>query len=148
MSYSPNFRGSQGKGSSRSLSTNFQNASGGTLAQSTPASVNSSGQLVGVDVSSDTSVGAIVGLCGADIPNAATGPVVDSGRLENVVLGFSVGDAIYISKAGFLTNVKPSLGVGGFITGDFIIFVGVVVKNEFNALQKDIQLMIENIGQI
>lgn len=148
MSYSPNFRGNQGKGSSRQLSTNFQNASGGTLIQATPVSVNTSGQLIAMDVSSEAIVSAIVGVCGIDIPNSATGAVVDCGRLENVVLGFSVGDPIWVSKAGFLTNVKPNIGVGGFLAGDFVIFIGVIVKNEFNALQKDIQLMVSITGQL
>lgn len=146
MSYSSAFRGLIGRGSSRQLQTGYQNASGSTLAQATPITINGSSQLVGVDVSSSASANKILGLCSTSIPNSASGEVVDHGRLENVSVGFSVGDALYVSKAGFLTNVVPSVGVGGFVAGDWVVFVGVVVKNEFNNLQLDIVISIQVRG--
>lgn len=152
MSYSPIYRGSTNSAtsrSSRSLSTNYQNGSGGTLIQCTPVACNASGQLIAVDPSNEATIMQFIGVCGESIPNAASGSVYDGGRLENVSIGFSVGDAIYLSKAGFLTNVKPSEGVGGFVSGDFVVFIGLVVKNEFNALQKDLKLMIDTkIGRL
>ncbi len=152
MSYSPLFRGSTSAGSSRSsrsLSTNFQNGSGGMLIQCTPVAMNASGQLIAVDPSDESTILQFLGVCGEDIPNAASGSVYDGGRLENISIGFSVGDALYLSKAGFLTSTKPSEGVGGFVSGDFVVFIGLVVKNEFNPLQKDLKLMIDTkIGQL
>jgi len=148
MTYSPNFRGSESKGSSRQLITNFQNGTISTLSKGTPVSVNTSSQLVAVNVSSETSVQALVGLTGQDIPSAATGSVIYSGRLEDITTSYVAGDALYISKTGNLTNVKPDIGVGGFVSGDFVIFVGVVVKNEFNNSLKDIKLMLSVVGQL
>lgn len=149
MSYSPAFRGSNALGSARSAETGYQNGTGFTLTKSTPVSTNTSGQLVKVDVSSETLTQALVGLCSSDIPSAANGMVSNAGRLENISTSFSVGDPIWLGKtAGTLTNVKPDVGVGGFVTSDWVIFVGVITKNEFNGSLKDIQLMIQIVGQL
>lgn len=148
MSYSPSFFNKQSNGSSRQLVTNFQNGSGSTLAQAVPVSVNLSSQLLPLDVTSEASVQAIVGMTSIAIPSAATGSIVDSGRLENITTSFSVGDAVYAGKTTPLINVKPSIGVASFIAGDFAVFLGVVVKNEFNPLLKDFKLMIAVIGQL
>lgn len=151
MSYSPFFFNKEATGNvmgSRGTITNFQNASGSTLAKATLVSVNTNGQLVLVNVSNETTVQAIVGMTGMSIPNAAIGSVVDNGRLEDVTTSFAIGDPLYLGKTGLLINVKPEIGLAGFTDGDFVIFVGVVVKNEFNASLKDIKLMISVIGQL
>jgi hypothetical protein len=148
VTYSPNFRGYTGKGSSRQLQTSFQNGTVSQINKSIPVSVNTSSQIEPIDVSDEASVLAMVGLAGEDIPSAATGLVVDTGRLEEVTTAFAYGDAVYVSKTGGLTNVKPEIGVGSFVEGDFVIFVGVIVKNEFNPLKKDIKLMLSVIGQL
>lgn len=148
MTYSPSFFNKESKGSSRQTITNFQNGSGSGLAKGTPVAVNTSGQLVTVNVSSQTLVQAIVGLTAMNLPNSATGQVVDNGRLEDITTTFAIGDALYIGKNGLLTNVKPDYGVDGFAEGDFVIFVGVVVRNEFTPAFKDIKLMISVVGQL
>ena len=150
MGYSPYFLNQNSKGSVRSTVTNFQNGSGSTLAMGIPVSVNTSSQIVPLDVTSEASVQALVGMTSvqAGIPSGATGSVVDNGRLENVTTSFSVGDAVYAGKDTPLTNVKPDLTVGDWAEGDFVIFLGVVVKNEFNPAQLDIKLMISLIGQL
>lgn len=148
MAYSSRFFGSNGDGSSRQTLTNFQNASGFTILKAVPVTINASSQLVLIDVSNQASVEAMVGVTGMDIPNAATGSVIDNGRLENITTGFAVRDVVYVSKTGGLTNVKPDIGVGGFVAGDFVVLVGVIVKNEFNGAQKDIKLMISVVGRL
>lgn len=148
VSFSPSFFNKQSQGSARQTITNFQNGSGSTLAKATPVSVNATSQLVAVNVSSVASVQALVGLTGISIPNSATGAVVDNGRLEDITTGFALGDSLYVSKAGGLTNAKPEIGVASFVEGDFVIFVGVVVKNEFNGSLKDLKLMISVVGQL
>lgn len=148
MGYNPNFRGNSTNVSGRRLGTNYQNGGGVPLVQATPVSTNALGQVIPVDVTDETNISRFIGLLAADLPALATGQVVNNGRLENVSIGFSIGDALYVSKAGFLTNIKPDIGSGGFLAGDFVIFVGVVVKNEFNGLQKDIQLMCQLIGEL
>ena len=136
------------RGPSRNTITSYQNASGSTLSKAIPVSVNTSGQLVNIDVSVEISVQAIVGLTAESIPNSAIGKIIDNGRLEDISTPYAIGDAIYVSKTGTLTNVKPEIGVGGFLSGDFVIFIGVIVKNEFNPIQRDLKLMISVIGQL
>lgn len=148
MGYSPLFRGSAAKAPSRSLQTNYPNASGSTLVKGTVVSVNSSSQIDVIDVSDEASVQALVGVTSLDIPHAATGGVMCNGRLEEIIQPFAIGDAIYVGKDGLITNTKPSEGVGGFVSGDFVIFVGVVVKNEFDNTKKDLQLMLALVGQL
>lgn len=151
MSYSPYFFNKNASGTvsgSRGTITNFQNGSGSTLAKATLVAVNASSQLVPVSVVSEATVLTIVGMTSMSIPNAAIGAVQDNGRLEDVASSFSIGDALYLGKDGLLTNLKPEIGVAGFVEGDFVIFVGVLVKNEFNVSLKDIKLMISVIGQL
>lgn len=147
MGYNPNFRGSAAT-ASKTLQSTFVNATGGTLSKSVAVYTNTSGQVLAVDVSSETSSLAIVGVCNEDIPSAATGVITSAGRLQNISNSFAIGDAVYVGSTGLLTNVKPDIGVGGFVAGDFVIFVGVVVKNEFNPALKDLQLMISVVGQL
>jgi hypothetical protein len=146
MTYSPNFFNIQSNGTSRGIVTNFQAAT--NLSKCTPVSVNTNSQLVLVNISSESLVQAIVGLTNIYIPSGASGPVIDSGRIEDISTSFAIGDAVYINFDGTLTNVKPDLDVAGFSSGMFCVFVGVVVKNEFNPSLKDIKLMISVIGQL
>ena len=145
MSYSPNPAASI---SARKLATNYTNGSGVTLLKGMPVSTLASGLVTSIDVSDQASMDAFVGLYNQDTPNAASGQVVDSGRLENFVTAFNVGDPIYVSKAGGLTNIPPSIGVAGFVAGDYCVFVGVIVVNEFNPLLKDIKILIEKVGDL
>jgi hypothetical protein len=147
MTYSPKFRGNTATGGSRAVGAGYTNGSGGQLNKGSVVSINGAGNILTIDVSDETSVKRLVGLVEDDLPNLATGQVVDTGRLEDIS-GFNVGDALYVSAAGGLTTTQPSIGVGGFESGDFVIFVGVVVKNEFNALQKDLQLFLTVVGQL
>lgn len=149
MSYNPSARGTSFQGSSRQTGTGYQNGYGSTLTKATPVSTNTSGLIVPLDPSNEALVLAIVGLCSVDIPNAAIGEVFDNGRLENITTSFAIGDPVWAGKTpGTLTNVKPSIGVGSFLEGDFVIFLGAIVENEFNPSQKDIKLMISLVGQL
>lgn len=148
MGYSPFFLNQQSNGSSKGTGSNFQSAHGSVMLKALPVSVNTNSQIVPVNVSNETSVQAIVGLTNANIPTGANGSVMDTGRLQNVTSSFAFGDALYIAKDGTLTNVKPEIGVGGFTDGDFVVFIGVLVRNEFNGSLKDIKLMISVIGQL
>jgi len=149
MSYSPLYFGSVGKASSRQTQTGYANGSISTILKGTPVSVNTSGQMVPTDITVEASAEAFIGLCSVDTPSAANGLVVSAGRVENVPPGgFSVRDVLYIAEGGVLTNVKPDLNATGFNSGDFVIMVGIFVKNEFSAGLFDIQLMVTQIGQL
>lgn len=148
MSYNPNSTGP----SSNAINTNapgYQNGSGSTISLASPVSTNTSGNVVLTDVSDEALALAFVGLTNGSIPNAATGIVLNSGRIENITNPFAIGDPIWVgSSPGTLTNIMPNAGIDGFVALDFVIFVGVVVKNEFNPVQKDIQLLTQIIGQL
>ena len=149
MSYSPYFLNAQAKGSVKGVASNFTNASGSSMVKGTPAAINTNSQLVTVDVSNEANVLAFVGLTNVIIPASATGGVQDTGRLEDVTFpSFNLGDPLWIGKDGNLTNAKPEIGVGGFVDGDFVVFVGVFVRNEFTSTLRDIKLAIELVGRL
>lgn len=150
MSYSPNFRGSVGNGSSRQNQTGYINGTLSTIAMATPVSVNSSGNMVLLDVSSEASAQGFLGLTSISTPSTALGLVANSGRLEGITLGgFTVGDAVYAGPTpGTLTNVKPDRTAPGWSAGMFVLFLGCYVVNQFNPGLHDIQLMPTLIGQL
>ena len=124
------------------------NNTGLTINKATPVTINSNGELADVDVSTESSALSVVGLAEGNIPDGSSGNFISSGKLIDVTTSANLGDVLYIDKLGGLTNVKPSLGVGGFITGDFVISVGVLAKNIDNASLKDLVLNIQIIGQL
>lgn len=148
MSYSPAFRGNTAQGSSKALASGYQNGTLSTITKGTPVSVGVSGQVSPTDVTNEASVLALVGLMSVNTPSAANGTITDAGRLENITTSFAAGDPVWIAVGGGLTNVKPNIGGGGFLSGHFVVFIGVIVVNEFNALQKDVQLMKFIVGQL
>lgn len=150
MSYSPLFTGSSSKGPSSGTSSDYTNGTGSTMNLGSPVSTNTSGQVLLTDVSSEVSATAYVGLAATSIASSASGQVASDGRLQNISLGlgFSVGDPIWVGIGGTLTNVKPNIGVGGWISGYWVLFVGVVVKNQFVGTNQDIQLLRQIIGQL
>ena len=91
---------------------------------------------------------ALIGITAADVPNLSEGEVVNSGVLLNISTSASSGDPIWISKLGFLTNTPPSIGVGGFVAGDWVVYLGVVVQNPDTPTQKDLLVSMENMGQL
>lgn len=150
MSYSPLFRGNSAQGASAATGSGYQNASGSTFAIAVPVSTNVSGHTLKTDVSSESSVEKWVGLASESTPNSATGQVISDGRLQNIPLGlgFAVGDPLWVGLAGTLTNQKPDTSLSGWMSGFWVLFVGVVVQNEFNPSNQDIQLCRQIIGQL
>lgn len=150
MSYNPNFRGSAAKGSSRQTQTGYTNATGSTITAASPVYSNSSG-IGPLDVTNVAKVETFAGLVAADLPASAHGMVVSDGRVENIPLGlgFALGDAIWAGTTpGSLTNVKPDYSAPGWSAGMWVIFVGVVVVNEFDPLKQDIQLFKQKVGRL
>lgn len=145
MTYNPNFAG---KVAINSVQSAEYNLTGSTLTKLTPVKVNASGNLGGIDVAIESDVFAVAGLLNADTVNGAAGSIVTSGRVENVTTSAAVGEAIYISKTGSITSIKPSIGSGGFDSGDFVVRVGIVVKNATNPLNKDVLVSLQIIGQL
>jgi hypothetical protein len=153
MTYSPFYFSQQGTGSSRQLLTNYYNNTGLAIPQGSPCSTQTDGSIAPTDVTSQTSVQAFVGYAYVRIPNASSGSVISGGRLQNLTgYVFSVGDAIYISVGGSLQNIKPVDSGGNpvapFTSGDYMVFCGVIVRNETNNTQQDLQILTQVLGAL
>lgn len=102
-----------------------------------------------IDVSSEQEANSIAGLTRTSVNDTQTGEIVTSSLIENITTSAAIGDVLYLAKTpGSLTNTKPSEGVGGFVSGDWIVRVGVVVKNESNPLLKDLLVNVQVVGSI
>lgn len=138
-------KGGVPSGTSRSVSRAATNNTGVTINKATPVRLTPTG-LANIDVSDEASANAIAGLMKANIANGDSGDVLNSGVIEDVTTSASIGDIMYVSKSGGLTNIKPSDGVNSFVTGDWVIRVGVVAKNNDNPSLKDILINLQIIG--
>lgn len=151
MGYNPLFSTAVGQGSSRQTQTLYQNGTGSTVTVATLVSQGTGANFILTDVTNEATVEGFVGLASLSIPNAASGLITSDGRVENIPLGlgFAVGDALWADVTpGGLTNVKPDVTQPGWAVGMFVIFIGVVVQNQFNPSNQDIQLFKQIIGQL
>jgi len=127
----------------------YQNTSGSTIAAFLPVQINSAtGSLALVDVSVLDSSQDTFGVTQAAIANGAYGNVVMEGRLENITGGFLAGSVLWVAKNGSLTATAPNAGINGFVSGDLVIKVGVVVPNVGNALLVDLVVEMDIIGAL
>lgn len=143
MTYNP---ASSGVVNSLPIGDEFYNDTGSLISKATPLTVNTvSGFAEIIDVSSTESEVSF-GVAFADTEPTSTGNYITMGVIENVGISANFGDEIYVSKSGGLTNVAPDIGVGGFVSGDAIIFVGTIKKNNTNPLLKDLVISIDIRG--
>lgn len=133
---------------SGSVGDQRSNNTGVTIDKGTPVRINTSGTLDFIDVSVTAEILNIAGVAKNDILSATSGEFVSGGKVEDITTSASLGDVLYIDKAGALTNVKPSLGVAGFVAGDYSVRVGVVAKNENNGSLKDLIVSLNIIERI
>lgn len=133
---------------SEQTKTTAINNSGSAIANGTPVGIDSLGGLQLINVSNEASVKAFVGVVSASISNGASGDIITSGRMENVTTSFAIGDVVYISKTGGITNQAPESGVNSFVSGDFAIKLGIIMKNRTNPLNKDFLVSPLNLGQL
>ena len=145
MTYNPNSRGLAP--SAKQVGSLRSNQTGSTIPRGVPVKLTSSG-LDLMDVSVETDIDAYAGVLAADTLDLSTGTLVGSGVVENITTAFAVGSIVYINKVGLLTNVKPSIGVNGFGTGDFIVKVGMIAQNNDNPSNKDLLVQTQVMGQL
>ena len=124
------------------------NNTGVEIQKATPVRINSSGDLDFINVSVEAESLSVAGVSGANIADGSPGSFVTTGKITNISTSAAFGDIVYISKSGGLTNTKPSIGVGGFVPGDFVIAIGVISKNDSNPLNKDLVINIDIVGQL
>jgi hypothetical protein len=129
------------------IKARLKNSTGFQINKLVPVRANTNGEMAKIDVSVEFQAVNVVGVTSADTPDASFGDVYLSGKIENIT-GFDFGDTLYINKIGELTSQAIDIGVNGFISGDFVIRVGVVVKNDIAPAQKDLLLSIGVVGQL
>lgn len=143
MGYSPN---SGTPNISRSTARQAGNNTGTTIPKTMPVKITATG-IETIDPAVETDIDAFAGLTGNSTNNGDVAEVVTSGIITNSGLTYSAGTVIYVSKSGGITDTKPAIGVGGFVAGDFVIRLGIVVEN-VNPLLRDVILNIQLIGQL
>jgi len=124
------------------------NNTGVSIDKAVPVRINASGELDFINVSTEAQALSVSGVAAQTILDGTAGSFLSSGKIEDVSTSAIFGDTVYISKAGILTNIKPAIGVSGFIAGDFVISVGVIAKNESNPILKDLIINIDVKGQL
>lgn len=128
------------------IQSEFDNGSGGTFSIGTPVRVDSSNQLQPVDVSEESHILALAGVAAENI--TTSGNVAHKGRLEQISTALPVATTAYISKLGGITVALPSIGVDGFVAGDFVVKVGTVIENRLDSSQRDLLVDLDVIGQL
>jgi len=148
MSYNPAFSGITSTPASQSVQAPEANATGSTLTKLSPVRVNSSGNLALIDVSVESEALSIAGIVNDNITTGNSGNIVNSGRILDITTSAVFGEVLFVSKTGGVTATKPSIGVDGFAANDFVIKLGLVVKNADNPLNKDLLVSISIVGQL
>jgi hypothetical protein len=124
------------------------NDSGSTIPVLTPVAVDADGRLQLVDVANDDASISLAGLTFEDILDGQSGRVTLTGKIENITTPFAPGEYLYVSKSGGLTNLIPQIGFGGFVSGDSIIRVGVIVRNADIPSNKDLLVKMQLVGKL
>lgn len=148
MTYNPNFSSISTVAASGSVSNTVINNTGGPLSKLTPIRIDSSGDMAIINVSIEADIEAMAGITASDTLNGEIGDIANSGRMVDITTSFALGSPIYLSKAGGLTDIKPSIGVSGFISSDFVVRVGIIAKNNLDPLKKDLLININLVGQL
>lgn len=144
MSYDP---GASTPQIARSTARSADNTTGFMIAKFIPVKITASGMDL-IDVSSEADIDAFAGVTRSSVSNLATGEIVNSGIVEDTGLSYAAGTRVYVSKSGGVTNTKPDIGVDGFVSGDWVISLGVVALNDSNPALKDVIVFIEVKGQL
>lgn len=131
----------------RSTAKQAVNNSGVTIPKCIPVKITATG-ISTIDPSVESDIDAFAGLTGSLTLDTQTAEVVTSGIILDTGLAFTPGDAAYVSKSGGVTNVKPSIGTGGFVSGDFIIRLGIIAQNDSNISLRDLIVHTQVIGQL
>jgi hypothetical protein len=131
-----------------SQSRELENNSGAAIAYLQPVTVDAGGDIKAIDVSDVGDAVKVVGVATESIADGAQGSIATSGVVEDIPGPLDFGDFVYVSKTGGLTADLPTDGVDGFVSGDFVIRVGVVVKNASDPAQKDLLIAVALEGQL
>lgn len=124
----------------------LENNSGSLIGAEIPVCIDINGDIIPADVSSAIS-NSTVGVTVSSIADGASGEVMISGKLENVITSLSFG-VCYVSDTATLSSTVPDIGVNTFTSGDYVIKIGNVVKNQTNPLNKDLIIQLQVMGKL
>ena len=133
---------------SKAVAMEITNNTGSTLLKFTPVYIASDGEYKRINVSIEAQALGCVGVVSEDIANGGQGKLAYNGTIENVTTAADFGDVLYVDKTGGITNVRPSIGLGGFVEEDFVVRIGIIAKNPDNPANKDLILNVQVIGQL
>jgi len=133
---------------SKSVEMQITNTTGSTLNKFTPVYIAADGSYQKINVSIEAQALGCVGVITEDVSNGSQGKLAYNGTIEDVDTAADFGDILYVDKTGGITNVRPSIGLGGFIAEDFVVQIGVIAKNPDNGSLKDLILNVQVIGQL
>lgn len=133
---------------SKVVAMDITNLTGTTLLKFTPVYIHSDGTYKRINVSIEAQALGCVGVVSEDINDTSTGKLAYNGTIENVTTAADFGDILFVDKTGGITNVKPSIGLGGFIADDFVVQIGIIAKNIDTPANKDLVLNVQVIGQL
>lgn len=137
-----------GGGSGTEISSIMPNNSGATILKAAPVRSAAGEATNSIDLSVESNAISIIGVAAADIIDGASGSIVTSGRVLDITTTAGLDDLLWVSKSGTLTNSPPTVGVNGFAAGDFVVMIGVVVKNQTDAGKKDLIVHRQIVGQL
>lgn len=138
----------EAQASNSNLTVELLNESGMTIDELMAVGIDSDGKITTIDVSDETSSLKVAGVTTESIPNLSSGIVALTGRIENITTTFSHGDYVYVAKNGELQNSIPEIGQDGFLAGDTVIRIGVIVRNADTPSNKDLLVKIQVIGKL
>jgi len=145
MSYSPRSRGSTA--TSKATAKRGVNNSGSAILKAVLVKMNASG-ISKVNPSIESDVDSIAGVTLDLTLDGNTTDIAASGGVENISTSFDFGSPVYLGKDGALTNQKPSLGIGTWVAGDFVVRIGVIAQNADISGQKDLIINIQILGAL
>jgi hypothetical protein len=123
------------------------NNSGSSIAAFKPVSSDVLGEMAAVNVSDVLSSHLFVGLTNTSVSDGDAAQITTFGKIENIT-GITLGAPVFVSKTGGLTQLYPTAGVDGFVSGDYCIKVGAPIKNQDNPSNIDLIVSIQMVGQI
>lgn len=145
MSYSPLSSGVPPL--SRSSARVATNPNASSIPKGRPIRLTPTG-ITTIDVSNEIEANSIAGITRTIINGYGQGEIVTAGLLEDIGAIGIVGDVFYVDKSGGLTNIKPSIGINGFIAGDWVVRVGILASNNSNPVLFDLLVNISIVGAL
>jgi len=126
----------------------IENNEGSVMSAGTPVyakGISGNNILVGVADANDSAKMPAIGVLLEETANGATGEIITAGLFNKTVSGLtgvSVGQTIYISNTGVLTNVKPTAST------DLVQNIGVVLQTNGSNIQKMKVSAIDRVNDI